>query len=184
MNPTHSPQLSAVPNGPARVVRLPVNGTATEWHAYRMLLYRKVASGEITDAENRRLRSESWQMELAGPAPPPVPTSRYYPTAGSPIELTGARIRQAAVLVIRGRPASDLAMVTWALNRRGFVVAGVRPREVLRKALAAELVGVVGRGPTLRMADGKYTYIEGSLNGRTRRRWEFLFPTLALHRIR
>ncbi len=167
-------------------LELPIRGTDEDWDRYRWLVLRRYERGEISDETFRRLRLESWERQLADDPPLPQRSSkRFEPTRENVVELRGPRIREAGVLVIRSRAASDLATVMWMLNRKGFVVAGTRPREVLRKALNQEVRGVVGRAPTLVLdKESRYRFIDGSLTGRTRRRWEFQFPTLALHRLR
>jgi hypothetical protein len=168
------------------ILEFPIRGTDAEWDHYRLLVLRQYERSEISTETFKRLRLESWERQLADDPPAPRRSPRRFePTIENFVELRGPRIREASVLIIRSRPRSDLAKIMWLLNRRGFVVAGKRPREVLRKALEQEIRGVVGRVPTLRVDDaGRYEFIDGSLTGRTRRRWEFLFPTLALHRLR
>jgi hypothetical protein len=57
-------------------------------------------------------------------------------------------------------------------------VVGVRPVDVLRKALQQETVGVMKRPRTLRRQYHMYTYIPGTLSERTLYRWSQRFPTL------
>jgi hypothetical protein len=103
----------------------------------------------------------------------------FRPSADAQLVLRGARIREAAVLVVRRSEGLSAPETLRALERAGFSVSGARPLDVLRKALNSEVRGVVKRPPSLLRSNHVYTYISESLSVRTLHRWNQRFPTLA-----
>jgi hypothetical protein len=174
MSAVLSPNLTPMPIAPT-------SGQAKDWDLYRSRIVRHAELGHISFDTYKALLRESWATQMALPPADASPSQpkQLRPTKGRPITLTGPRLREAAVLVIRSRRVIDLDSLIWMLETNGFIVGGKRPTEVLRKALIREVIGVHSRVPTLRVTPYGYQFVASSLNERTRRRWEYRFPTLA-----
>jgi hypothetical protein len=149
------------------------------WDQYRTELRRRANRGHISVMQSAVLIGESYDdQERLQRAQQPLRAMTFRPTADHPVELRGARIREAAVLVISRSAGLSAPEVLHALERAGFSVSGSRPLDTLRKALDSEVRGVVKRLPTLQRIDHTYTYLSGSLSLRTLYRWKQRFPTL------
>jgi hypothetical protein len=170
---------------PTSTPTVPTTSRAEDWDLYRLRIIRHAELGHISFDAYKALLRDSWTTQMALPPLDAAPTepTQLRPTKGRPITLTGARLREAAVLVIRSRRAIDLESVMWMLETNGFVIGGKRPVEVLRKAVLREVIGVHNRIPTVRVTEQGYQFVAASLNDRTRRRWEYRFPTLATLRF-
>ncbi len=101
------------------------------------------------------------------------------PTVNEPEFVWSARLRRAVVLTcIRHGSVNPVEALAY-LTEMGFVVAGDRPLEVVRKALNAEARGIYKRAPSLvKLPDNTYAYRSGSLTDRSLKRWHMQFPTI------
>jgi hypothetical protein len=171
--------------------QLPATASNADWDAYRAQLRGCANRGLISMNEFTQLIVSSHDAQSNLPQRPPRPSiATMIPQTGRLLPVSGSRLRECAVLIIRNPPAAAPNGLTasetlWYLRQAGFAVGGVRPVDVLRKALQQETVGVMKRPPTLCCQYRMYTYIPGSLSERTLYRWSQRFPTLAspLHQI-
>jgi hypothetical protein len=126
--------------------------------------------GLISMNEFTQLIVSSHDAQSNLPQCPPRPSiATMIPQTGRLLPVSGSRLRECAVLIIRNPPAAAPNGLTasetlWYLRQAGFAVGGVRPVDVLRKALQQETVGVMKRPPTLCCQYRMYTYIPGSLS--------------------
>jgi hypothetical protein len=159
---------------------LPTVAADLAWEHYRNELRRCVNRGAVPMTEFLRLLDVSYSEQEGTQSAPPISTLAIFrPSANAQPVLRGARIREAAVLVVRHSEGLSAPEILRALERAGFSVLGARPLDVLRKALDSEVRGVVKRPPSLLRSDHTYTYIVESLSVRTLHRWNQRFPTLA-----
>ncbi len=151
------------------------------WDQYRSELRRYASRGHLSAMQSARLIGVSYdEQEDLQRARQPLRATIFRPSADRTVELRGARIREAAVLVVSRSAGLSAPEILYTLERAGFSVSGARPLDVLRKALNSEVRGVVKRPPTLQRIDHMYTYIPESLSLRTLYRWNQRFPTLAM----
>jgi hypothetical protein len=159
---------------------LPTVAADVTWEHYRSELRRCVNRGAVPMTEFLRLLDVSYgEQERTHRAHPISTLTIFRPSANAQPVLRGARIREAAVLVVRHSEGLSTLEVLRALERAGFSVLGARPLDVLRKALNSEVRGVMKRPPSLLRSDHTYTYIAESLSVRTLHRWNQRLPTLA-----
>ncbi len=151
------------------------------WDQYRSELRRYANHGHIPVIQSARLIGVSYdEQEKLQQARQPSRATIFHPSTDHTVELRGARIREAAVLMVSRSAGLSAPEVLFMLERAGFSVSGARPLDVLRKALNSEVRGVVKRPPTLQRIDHTYTYIPESLSLRTFHRWNQRFPTLSM----
>jgi hypothetical protein len=128
--------------------QLPTTSSDGDWDMYRTRLQGCVNRSLIDMTEFSELLVISYDVQFSIPTTPPVSTvERFIPLPGHLITLSGSRLREAAVLLIRNSPVANQYGLSapetlWYLRQAGFSVAGVRPLDVLRKALQQEVKGL------------------------------------------